>query len=164
MYWLQTLSSEIQEALLLMYTQFCKAWLSSPPAAAEKMLRSFWKVKASLRGEGRRGWSRGGELLHFLVHFCCPTSAEPGTESPSYMGLLRGVGDSCGWCPRGNTHTTAKACWAQRGKGSWISAHAHWAWSVPTAMTLIYKGWRNRNILAIGIQLSNRERAFNSFY
>lgn len=41
MYWLQTLSLKIQEALLLMYSQFYKAWLASHPAPAEKRLRSF---------------------------------------------------------------------------------------------------------------------------
>lgn len=43
---------EDSRALLLMYTQYYKACLSPRPLPAEMMMISFWKVKATLCGEG----------------------------------------------------------------------------------------------------------------
>lgn len=43
---------ENSRALLLMYTHYYKACLSPRPAPAEMMMISFWKVKATLSGEG----------------------------------------------------------------------------------------------------------------
>lgn len=85
--WLNVLSPnptmKTEGALLLMYSQFYKVCLTFHPAPAEKMLRNFWKVKATLRGEERRGWSNSGGLLHVSsACLCCPIPAGPGTESP----------------------------------------------------------------------------------